>query len=100
MILIYIDDVVLGDTDVDEISNIKTLLNYKFSIEDLGVLRYFLGFEVARSKKGITLCQRKSTLNILQGIHLIGVKSCNTPMQSHLQLHKNSNQLLSNSTAC
>lgn len=30
--------------DVDEITNIKTLLNDKFNINDLGVLKYFIGF--------------------------------------------------------
>lgn len=62
VILLYVDGLVLGGTNVDEITNIKTLLHNKFSIKDLGVLKYFLSFEVSRSKEGITLCQRKYTL--------------------------------------
>jgi hypothetical protein len=30
------------------------LLDKKLSIKDLGILKYFLGFEVARSKEGIS----------------------------------------------
>ncbi|XP_058751699.1 uncharacterized mitochondrial protein AtMg00810-like [Vicia villosa] len=42
-------------TDVKEIEHIKTLLDEKFSIKDLGVLKYFLGLEVARTKAGETI---------------------------------------------
>lgn len=79
MILVYVDDFVLWGIGVDEITNIKTLLNEKFSIKDLGVLKYFLGFKVR-----ITLCQRKYTLELLRDIGLNGVKPCNTLMQPHL----------------
>ncbi|MCH88981.1 cysteine-rich RLK (receptor-like protein kinase) 8, partial [Trifolium medium] len=79
-------------------SAVKTLLNDKFSIKDLGTLKYFLGFEVARSKEGINLCQRKYTLDLLEDAGLLGSKPCTTPMQPHLQLHKTSGQPLSNPT--
>jgi hypothetical protein len=82
-----------------EITSVKTLLNDKFSIKDLGVLKYFLGFEVARTSKGISLCQRKYTLDMLADAGLIGAKPCSTPMQPHLQLHKTSGTPLSDPTA-
>jgi hypothetical protein len=98
MILVYVDDLVLGGTDMAEINRVKTMLNDKFSIKDLGALKYFLGFEVARSKEGINLCQRKYTLDLLEDASLLGSKPCNTPMQPHLQLHKSSGHPLSNPT--
>jgi len=98
VILVYVDDLVLGGTDTTEIQQIKTLLDKKFSIKDLGTLKYFLGFEVARSQTGITLCQRKYTLDLLQDVGLLSSKPCPTPMQPQLQLHKTSGEPLSEST--
>jgi hypothetical protein len=96
---VYVDDLVLGGTDVDEINHIKTLLDTKFSIKDLSVLKYFLGFEVARTKAGISLCQRKYTLDLITDAGLLGAKPCSTPMQPQLQLHKSSGEPISNPTA-
>lgn len=94
----YVDDLVLGGTDTIEIQQIKTLLDKKFSIKDLGTLKYFLGFEVARSQTGITLCQRKYTLDLIQDAGLLSSKPYPTPMQPQLQLHKTSGEPLYEST--
>jgi hypothetical protein len=98
-ILVYVDDLVLGGTDTAEIDQLKTLLDHKFSIKDLGCLKYFLGFEVARSKTGISLCQRKYTLDLLESTGLLATKPCPTPMQPQLQLHKTSGTPISDPTA-
>ncbi|GAU30132.1 hypothetical protein TSUD_360250 [Trifolium subterraneum] len=94
-ILVYVDDLVLGGTDIAEIHHLKALLDAKFSIKDLGSLKYFLGFEVARSTTGISLCQRKYTLDLLQDSGLLAAKPTSTPMQPQLQLHKSSGALIS-----
>lgn len=60
MIFIYVEDLVLEGSDVDEIINIKTLLNEKFNIKYLEVLKYILSFEVARSKK-VSYCVKENT---------------------------------------
>jgi hypothetical protein len=80
MILVYVDDLVLGGIDSDEIQHIKTLLDQKFNIKDLRTLKYFLGFEFARSQARISLCQRKYTLDIQQDTGLLSTKPCSTPM--------------------
>ena len=51
-LLVYVDDIILAGNDKEEIDRVKEVLNKTFKIKDLGDLRYFLGFEVARGKKG------------------------------------------------
>lgn len=98
IILVYVDDLVLGGTDLEELTNIKTLLDNKFNIKDLGVLKYFLGFKVARTQDGISHCQQKHALDLILDAGSIGLKLCNTPMQPHLQLHNAYGQPLSEPT--
>ena len=59
MIVVYVDDIILTGDDVSEMNQLKTSILSTFEIKDLGTLRYFLGMEVARSKKGIVVSQRK-----------------------------------------
>lgn len=62
-ILVYVDDLVLAGSDLDEIAKIKAILDRKFSIKDLGELKYFLGFGIARSHSELS-CIIGSTLLI------------------------------------
>ncbi|KAL4285151.1 hypothetical protein GQ457_16G009230 [Hibiscus cannabinus] len=50
-LLIYVDDVVLASPNHNEILSVKNFLHESFKIKDLGNLKFFLGFEVARSSK-------------------------------------------------
>lgn len=79
-LIIYVDDIVLTGNSVIKMNNNKHVLNSIFLIKDLGVLKYFLGLEVAYSSKGISLCQRKYCLDLLQDSSLLGSKPSSTPM--------------------
>ena len=56
-------------------------LDNKFKLKDLGTLKYFLGLEVARTEKGISLCQMKFTLELLANTSLLVSKLANVPME-------------------
>lgn len=47
--LIYVDDVLLMGNDREKIKDVKLHLHSPFSIKDLGVLKYFIGIEIAQS---------------------------------------------------
>ena len=64
------------------------LLDQKFKLKDLGDLKYFLGLEIARSDKGISMCQRKYTLEVLSNAGLLGCKPAKTPMEQNVRLSK------------
>ena len=66
--------------------DIKEQLQAHFKMKDLGNLRYFLGLEIARSSKGISLCQRKYALELLNESSMLGSKIVSTPMETNLKL--------------
>jgi len=93
-LLVYVDDIILAGNSMEEIEHIKGLLHSTFKIKNLGELKYFLGIEVARSKKGIHLCQRKYALDILEETGMLGSKPCSTPFLSDTKsLYKTENYL-------
>jgi len=70
-LLVYVDDIILAGSDKEEIDWVKETLIKTFKIKNLGDLRYFLGFEVARSKKGIMMNQKKYALELLTDTGLL-----------------------------
>jgi len=59
-------------------------LDKTFKIKDLGDLRYFLGLEVARSKKEIMMNKKKYALKLLKDACLLVCKPAITPMNNLL----------------
>lgn len=59
--LVYVDDhhdILLAGPNSDLIQQAKEILEANFKLKVIGDLHYFLGLEIAKSPKGITLCQK------------------------------------------
>nr|KYP75381.1 hypothetical protein KK1_008108 [Cajanus cajan] len=52
-------------------------------MKDLGILKYFLGIEVARGKDGLFLSRRKYVLDIISEAGLLGARPVSTPMEQN-----------------
>ncbi|XP_058746532.1 uncharacterized mitochondrial protein AtMg00810-like [Vicia villosa] len=98
-ILMYVDDIILAETSLSMINTLKKALDNTFHIKDLGQLKFFLGLEVARSTKGITLCQRKYCLELLHDAGLAGCKPVSTPLDASSRLHQDDGSSFSDVTA-
>ncbi|CAL5350327.1 unnamed protein product [Camellia sinensis] len=85
-LIVYVDDIVLTGNDSGEIPLLKKYLAKEFEIKDLGSLKYFLGIEVARSKDGIFISQRKYVLDLLKETGMLGCKACATPLEPNQKL--------------
>ena len=86
VLLVYVDDIILTGNSINEIQDITMLLDQAFKIKDLGTLKFFLGFEIARTSAGIHLCQRKYVLDILSDSGMLGCRPNTTPMDYSTKL--------------
>ncbi|GFZ00775.1 hypothetical protein Acr_14g0004100 [Actinidia rufa] len=94
IISVYVDDIIITGDDVSGIVQVNCGLRKAFDIKDLGPLRYFLGIEVARSRHGISLSQRKYSLDLLQDTGMLGCRPASTPMVPNLKISAESGELL------
>ncbi|KAH9650639.1 hypothetical protein KPL70_026448 [Citrus sinensis] len=81
ILIVYVDDIIVTGNDNKEVEKVKQMMAKEFEVKDFGTLRYFLGMEVVRSKKGIFVSQRKYTLNLLEETGMVGCKPSKTPVE-------------------
>lgn len=93
-LLVYVDDIVIATNDENQACELKVLLDKEFGLKDLGHLKYFLGIEVARSSRGISICQRHYALQLLTDVGFLGCKARSTPMDVNLKLTQDDGELL------
>ena len=86
ILIVYVDDIILTGNDLKEMEKLKMKLATEFEVKDLGEMRYFLGMEIARSKEGIAVSQRKYILDLLQDTGMSACKPADTPIDPNLKL--------------
>ena len=79
--MVYVDDIILTRDNSEELSELKKVLAREFEVKDLGQMRYFLGMEVARSRKGISISQKKYTIDLLKETGMLGGIPSETPIE-------------------
>lgn len=84
--------VITGD-DPGEMKALQEYLAKEFEMKDLGQLKYFLGIEVARSKQGISLSQRKYVLDLLTETGMLACKPVETPIEMNHKLGEHPDQV-------
>lgn len=98
VVLIYVDDILIACNNDSAVATFKTYLSSKFQLKDLGPLKYFLGIEVARSSKGIILCQRHYALDLLTETIMLESKPRTTPLDPGLKLSRDDGEPLPDPT--
>jgi len=87
---------IVTEDDAEEISRLQEQLSTEFEMKDLGWLKYFLGIEVARSRQGIFLSQRKYVLDLLTEVGLLECKLADTRIVQNHKLEEYTDQVLAN----
>ncbi|XP_042962552.1 uncharacterized mitochondrial protein AtMg00810-like [Carya illinoinensis] len=97
-VLVYVYDILLASSDSSIVQTIKESLSVYFKLKDLGPVKYFLGLEIARSKKGISICQRKYALELISDVGLLASKPVSFPKDSRCKLSKSDGELIEDTT--
>ncbi|XP_062088795.1 uncharacterized mitochondrial protein AtMg00810-like [Humulus lupulus] len=85
-LLVYVDDIIIAEPNLKILHQLQDSLHAHFKLKALGTLKYFLGFEIARSKHGLFLSQRQYTITLLEDTGYLGSKPTKTPMDPKLKL--------------
>lgn len=76
------------------IESLKNFLRSQFKLKDLGKLKYFLEFEIPRSRKGIFLSQRHYNLQLPEDTGFLACKPALLPMDPKVKLNSFEGDLL------
>ncbi|XP_017976405.1 PREDICTED: uncharacterized mitochondrial protein AtMg00810 [Theobroma cacao] len=87
-LLVYVDNIVIASNTTQAVDRVKKYLSSQFKLRDLGAVKYFLGLEITRSSKGILICQRKYTLDLLEKYGMLGTKPVTTLIDYSHKLSK------------
>jgi hypothetical protein len=85
-LIVYVDDMVVTGNNEEGIRRLRDYLAEEFEMKDLGALRYFLGIEVAQSRHGIFLSQRKYVLDLLTEIGMLACQPIDIPIEQNHKL--------------
>lgn len=64
-LIVYVDDIIIFYTNVVVMIGLKDTLSLHLKLCYLGILKYFLGIEIAHSKSCILISQRKYAMKLL-----------------------------------
>eukprot|EP00253_Pinus_taeda_P019929 PITA_19929 len=86
IVCVYVDDMIFtGDFELEEF---KAAMMKEFEMTDLGLMKYFLGIEDEKSKKGIFKCQNKYAKDLLKRFRMENCKPVPTPVATGTNLNK------------
>ncbi|KAK8954179.1 hypothetical protein KSP39_PZI002872 [Platanthera zijinensis] len=89
ILCLYVDDLIFIGSTSEIVKEFKQVMMSEFEMSDLGLMKFFLGFQINQNPGRIFINQRKY---IEQVIEKYGMKDCNpapTPMTTRAKLVKN-----------
>jgi hypothetical protein len=86
---IYVDDIMFGSTNKSFCDEFSKIMTDRFEMSMMGVLTFFLGFQIKQAKDGTFISQTKYTHDILKKFGMVKAKPIKTPMDTigHLDLN-------------
>eukprot|EP00253_Pinus_taeda_P021795 PITA_21795 len=90
ILLLYVDDMLVVGSNMQEINVLKIKLENSFAMKDLGATKQILGMRIIRDKKNrkLTLSQNEYIQKVLKRFNMHNAKQVSTPFASHFKLSK------------
>jgi hypothetical protein len=86
-LLVYVDNIIVTSSSPAAVDALLKDLAPEFALKDLGDLHYFLGIQVTKRKDGgITLCQEKYAMDLLERVGMKTCKAVATPISTSEKL--------------
>ena len=87
ILLLYVDDLLISARNLEAIEEVKALLQAKYSMNNLGPVRQFLGLEVLQdSPNKLCLYQSRFIATVLKRFKMTDCNGVQTPMEPGLRL--------------
>ena len=96
ILLLYVDDMLVVGSPMDEISSLKERLSREFAMNDLGAGKQTLGMRINMDRKNrkLKLSQAEYVAMVLERFKKEGIKPVNTPLANHFRLSKEQCQVI------
>ena len=90
ILLLYVDDMLIAGSSIEEINNLKKQLSKQFAMKDLEATKQILGMRIIRNKANGTLklSQSEYVKKVLSRFNINEAKLVSTPLGSHFKLSK------------
>ncbi|KAE8685157.1 Expansin-A8 [Hibiscus syriacus] len=90
ILLLYVDDMLVAGSDMQEILHLKQKLSKQFAMKDLGAAKQILGMRIKRDTKSETLMlsQAEYINKVLSRFNMQDAKPVSTPLGVHFRLSK------------
>ena len=90
ILLLYVDDMIIAESSIEEINNLKKKLSKQFAMKNLGAAKQILGMRIIRDKANGTLklSQLEYEKKVLNRFNMNEAKPVSIPLGSHFKLSK------------
>ena len=85
ILLLYVDDMLVAGSSIEEINELKKQLSKRFEMKDLGAAKQILGMRIIRDRSNDTLklSQEEYVKKVLKRFNMDKAKPVSTPLASH-----------------
>ncbi|GAA0155215.1 hypothetical protein LIER_12992 [Lithospermum erythrorhizon] len=86
ILLLYVDDMLIVETDLQKINMLKKELSLKLAMKDLGETKQILGMRIIRDRNSLRLTQEEYLKKVIKRFNMLDAKPVSTPIAAHFQL--------------